>query len=162
MRSHARQSSVPPASAAPSTAAMIGLVRCRATNPAKPPRSCGADPCRPLWISLRSAPAQNTGGVAVSTPTHKRWVVLDPIDRRLESLRDVGVDRVARLGSIDRDNSDVADGREVDRWTGHVMVGRAGLGLGLGHRGGILIAPSRRRVSPLMYEFSRTETAMCA
>jgi hypothetical protein len=69
IRSHDSVISVPPANAGPSTAAMIGLVRSRWTIPAKPPRLVASPPALPLLISFRSAPAQNTGGVPVRTPT---------------------------------------------------------------------------------------------
>ena len=57
-RSHASAISQPPASAAPSTAAISGLVRGYRTMPANPPLAVSIG-C-PALIALRSAPAQNT------------------------------------------------------------------------------------------------------
>ncbi len=68
-RSHDSTISVPPASAGPSTAAMIGFVRSRWTMPAKPPFLVARAPALPELISLRSAPAQKTGGTPVMIPT---------------------------------------------------------------------------------------------
>ncbi len=56
-RSHDSTISVPPASAGPSTAAMMGLVRSRVVMPPKPPRAVESAAGLTL-ISLRSAPAQ--------------------------------------------------------------------------------------------------------
>ena len=81
MRSHARQISVPPASAGPSTAAMSGLVRSRATMPANPPFAVRSWSRRPALISLRSAPAQKTGGTPVRIPTQSESSDLEPVDR---------------------------------------------------------------------------------
>jgi hypothetical protein len=49
---------------------MIGLARSRCTIPAKPPLAVASPPALPELISLRSAPAQNTGGSPVMMPTH--------------------------------------------------------------------------------------------
>jgi hypothetical protein len=68
-RSHDSTISVPPASAGPSTAAMIGFTRSRVTMPPKPPLAVLRPPAFPALISLRSAPAQNTGGSPVRMPT---------------------------------------------------------------------------------------------
>src|SRR6476646_764168 len=62
-RSHASTSSIPPPTAYPSTAAMSGLVRWRRTKPTSPPRGVG-----PPVPAPRSAPAENTVAVPVSTP----------------------------------------------------------------------------------------------
>jgi hypothetical protein len=67
-RSQLRTSSVPPASAGPSTAAISGLVRARRTSPPNPPRSVESSAASPAARALRSAPAQKTGGAPVSTP----------------------------------------------------------------------------------------------
>ena len=68
-RSLASTISVPPARAGPSTAAMMGLARSRCTKPANPPLAVARPPAFPELISLRSAPAQNTGGSPVRMPT---------------------------------------------------------------------------------------------
>ncbi len=70
-RSQARTISVPPARAGPSTAARIGFTRSRVTIPPKPPRLVWSAAALPLLISLRSAPAQNTGGTPVTMPTQR-------------------------------------------------------------------------------------------
>ncbi len=55
--SQASTSSVPPARAGPSTAAMTGLVRSRCTKPPKPPLAVCMPPGS-VAICFRSAPAQ--------------------------------------------------------------------------------------------------------
>ena len=69
--SHDSAISRPPASAGPSTAAMIGLRRSRVTMPANPPLGAIISPARPALISLRSAPAQKNSFVPVRMPTHR-------------------------------------------------------------------------------------------
>jgi len=72
--SQANTISVPPASAGPSTAAITGLVRSRATNPANPPFSVIMAPGSVL-MAFRSAPAEKIQPFSVrapvSTPTHR-------------------------------------------------------------------------------------------
>mmetsp|Transcript_81879 Transcript_81879/g.162622 ORF Transcript_81879/g.162622 Transcript_81879/m.162622 type:complete len:223 (-) Transcript_81879:332-1000(-) len=59
-RSHAKTISQPPARALPSTAAIRGFVRGKATMPAKPPFAVWM--FSPLLMALRSAPAQKVFG----------------------------------------------------------------------------------------------------
>ena len=113
-RSHDSTISVPPASAGPSTAAMIGLVRSRWTMPAKPPRWVASPPALPALISLRSAPAQNTGGSPVRIPTQMRVVGLDLVDGLLDALGDGAVHRVAGLRAVDLDDRERSTLLEVD------------------------------------------------
>ena len=105
--------SIPPAVASPSTATTIGFSRSRYTNPPNPPRSVSSVAAVPVSrMTLRSAPAQNTGRVwpstfAVSTPTRSVGVVLEPIDRRLQREGELAIDRVAGLGPVEGDDADV-------------------------------------------------------
>ena len=69
MRSQARAISQPPATAVPGMAAISGFSRSRLTIPAKPPRFVDRLAPFPAAISFRSAPAQKTEPVAVTTPT---------------------------------------------------------------------------------------------
>ena len=87
--------------------------RSRYTKPPNPPRSVSSVAAVPVSrMTLRSAPAQNTGRAcpsmfAVSTPTRSVGIVLEPVDRRLERERQLAVDRVARLGPVEGDDGDV-------------------------------------------------------
>ena len=69
--------SIPPAVARPSTATTIGFSRSRYTKPPNPPRSVSSVAAVPVSrITLRSAPAQNTGRAwpstfALRTPTRR-------------------------------------------------------------------------------------------
>ena len=85
-RSHASTISVPPARAGPSTAAISGLVALALAMPPKPPRAVARPPALPALISLRSAPAQNTGGSPGEDADPDLVVGLDLVDRRLDAL----------------------------------------------------------------------------
>ena len=61
--------SQPPATAAPFTAAISGLLRSRFTSPAKPPRCVERLRPFPAETSFRSAPAQNTVPLERMMPT---------------------------------------------------------------------------------------------
>ena len=70
-RSHQRASSIPPATAYPSTAAMTGLERVRRVGPIGPGPWSGMGRRSPSATALRSAPAQNVPFAPVSTATER-------------------------------------------------------------------------------------------
>ena len=107
MRSHESAISQPPASAGPSTAAMIGLVRSRCAMPAKPPRLVCSAPAWPRRDRLEVGPGREDGSVAGEDADPRVVVLLELVDRRLHPVGDVAVDRVAGLGPTDGDEGDV-------------------------------------------------------
>ena len=107
IRSHDRTISHPPARAAPSTAAMIGLVRSRLAMPAKPPLGV----CRLAGLAGGDRLEVGAGGedraLAGENADPDLVVGLELVDGRLDALGDVAVDRVAGLGPVDGDEGDV-------------------------------------------------------
>ena len=99
-RSQDKTISVPPASAGPSTAAMMGLVRSRSTMPAKPPRAVANPAALPALISLRSAPAQNAGPAPVITMQRAAGSAMAMFSRTDPSY----YDHLARFGEWDTSN----------------------------------------------------------
>ena len=109
---------MPPASAGPSTAAIIGLVRSRVVMPPKPPG---------LWSSVAGvagvdrlevgAGAEDVAllGPGAGEDAHPDLVVgLELVDGRLDALGDLAVHGVAGLGTVDRDDGDVPGEFVVD------------------------------------------------
>ena len=106
-RSHASTTSVPPASAGPSTAAMSGFVRSRWVRPAKPPRLVMI-PLGPSGLErLEVGAGAEHGGNAGDDRDPHVGVGLEGVDRFLDAARGLRVDRVARLGPIDGDHRGV-------------------------------------------------------
>ena len=111
----------------------------RRVMPPKPPRGVDRDAMRPALISLRSAPAQNTGGTPVRIPTHRESSASRRSTASSMPLATSAVHGVAGVRAVDGDEGPVALGRVLD--------GRHG---GSGYLGCRRVAPSRRMVSPFM------------
>ena len=107
IRSHASAISNPPATAVPFTAAMIGFGKSRITIPPNPPRLVVNPRESPAATIFRSAPAEKTSPVPVSTTTRTDGVVLDVVERLLDAVRDGVVDRVLRFRPVDAQDLDV-------------------------------------------------------
>ncbi len=88
-------------------AAMTGLVRSRITKPAKPPRFVCRSAALPRADGLQIG-AGREHRTLVREDAHPRVVVvLELIDGGLHPSRDVAVDGVAGLGTVEREERDV-------------------------------------------------------
>ncbi len=110
-RSQASTISVPPASAGPSTAAMMGFVRV-ALHEAREAAALGHHAARIdahlLQVGAGAEDVALAGPGAGEDPDPRLVVGLELVDGLLEALRDRGVDGVARVGTVDGDDGDVA------------------------------------------------------
>ena len=110
-RSQASTSSVPPASAGPSTAAITGLVALALHEAAEPAalrrqarRVAGVDRLE-VGAGAEDVALLRPGAGEDADPD--LVVLLESVDRRLDALGHIAVDRVAGLRSVDRDDGDV-------------------------------------------------------
>ena len=114
-RSHDSMISQPPASAAPLTAAMIGLGNCRWVMPANPPVPPMMAPPSPEAKALRSMPAEKALSPApVRTTTAQPASRLELVEGGRHPHADVAVDGVAGLGPVDREDLDVSSSLAFD------------------------------------------------
>ena len=93
--------SSPPATAKPSIAAISGLSAARWVMPAKPRSPTYGR--SPATNAFRSMPAQKPLPAPVSTPTRQPGVGVELVERRGDPCGDGGVDRVALVGAVERD-----------------------------------------------------------
>ena len=103
LRSHHSASSIPPATAGPSIAAITGfpsLSRVGPIGPNSPSGSMGR--VSPSAIALRSAPAQNAPPAPVSTATSAFGSASKRLEGVKQGARGREVDRIAPLGPFDR------------------------------------------------------------
>ena len=94
----------------------LAPARCRRSRPAR----SGGEPALPALISLRSAPAQNTGGSPVRMPTQMLSSASIWSIAVLDALGDGAVDGVAGLGAVDLDDRERSPLLEVDGHAGHL------------------------------------------
>ena len=112
--SHARTISVPPASAGPSTAAMSGLVRGRATSPPKPPRFGLEVAGLALVDRLQVGAGAEHVALGGEHTQPDLGVLLELIERGFHAPRDVAVDGVLLLGTVDLEDADTPADFVVD------------------------------------------------
>ena len=118
-KSQPSASSSPPVNVAPLTAPMTGLAiqPTWAMQSAVPARWKYASPSRAA--SLRSMPAQNAGSAPVSTSTRTSSLGRRGGQRRVQRRRQLGAQRVARLGPVQRQHPD-AVGVFLQQDVGHM------------------------------------------
>ena len=90
------------------TAAMIGFGKSRVTMPAKPPLPRAMSMPRPCATTLRSAPGREHLAGAGEHDGAECVVGLDLVEDAGHRLADLGADRVARVGPVEREERDVS------------------------------------------------------
>ena len=116
-RSHHNASSIPPATAGPSIAAITGFPSRRRVGPIGPGPSSVTDTGRRSApaIAFRSAPAQKYPPAPVSTATWADSSASNASNAASSAAAVTRVDRVAALGTIDRDDPHRPVVDDVDR-----------------------------------------------
>ena len=120
IRSQARTISNPPASANPSTAAISGLREDRRAIPAKPRSSshgAGASGGERFEVHPRAETFTGAGEYA----DRNRGVAIELLERLRDRLGGFQVDRVARLGPVERDHQNAVTAL-AEHGSGHCRI----------------------------------------